>query len=119
MKTYQKEGISIPSVQKKNPASPIVRALSASKDLSKEQSDDHANEFIPAIGDEVEELAVVGNREEVHGDFEDDDLEDHDTEGGGCGGAKEFRVEGATHAGEDSGEEDVCDEGHNRDVHVW
>lgn len=85
--TYQKESVRIPRVQEEGPACPVVCPLAAGKDFAEEESDDDADEFVAAVSDEIEELRVVVDGEEVHGDLQDDDFEEDDSEGGGGGGA--------------------------------
>ena len=88
------------------------------KKLGCDQGDDDADELVAGVGDEVEELGLVGDGQDVGAELQRADLEDDDHEGGGGGEAEEFGVEGAAEAGEERGEQDVGDEGHDGDVHV-
>lgn len=116
--TYKKQRISTETVKEYQPPHPSASALASIENLCYHKRNNYPDEFIPAIRHQIQKLAFVADAENVCPALEAEYLDDYDREGGRCGEAHDFGVEGPAQAGEEGGEQDVGHEGHDGDVHV-
>lgn len=75
---YQEESISQEGVDKDGPTNPAPGASVWSEDSSSEQCHDDTHELVARVRDEVEQLRVIVDAENVHGDLQAENLEDDD-----------------------------------------
>lgn len=107
--TYQEESIGKESISKHKPANPAASSPSWGQDFRQYQRDNNPDEFVARVRDEIQKLRVIVDAEDIHGQFQAENLKHDHRNGRRCRRAKEFGMEVATEACQHRGEEDIRD----------
>lgn len=81
--------------------------------LAGQQGDDDADKLVARVGDQIEQLALVADRQEVAAELEREDLGHDDQEGRRGRHAEQLWVEGPAQAGQQCRQQNVGDQGHD------
>lgn len=111
--TYQEQRVGQESVQEDGPTDPATGALAAVEYLSDGNGHDDADKLITRVRNEIEELGLAGDAQEIASKLEGNDF--HQNNGEACSScySQQLWFEIALEAGDECGEEDIGDEGHD------
>ena len=119
MYAYQEERICKKGVQEYRPANPAASPSTPTQDFCHNKGGNDADEFVSRIGDQVQQLALVADTQDIHGNIQTHELQRHKPDCGREYGAEKLWSKRSSHPSKKCGEEDVGDERHDRDVHIW
>ena len=116
--THEEEGVSQVSVGKDRPANITTSTLAACHDSSQSNGEDDTDEFVARISDQIQPLRLIRDVQEVGTELEKQKFDDDNGKGIGSGHAEQLWSEGALQTGEQGGQENVGNKGHDWNVHV-
>lgn len=114
----EEEGVCAEAVEENDPGDECAAKAKPGSKVRQEQGHNDVDKLVAAVGNEVEELRRVVDGEQEGAGAYDEDLEQGDGNGQGCGIAQQLRVERAPQACQQCREQDVCHQSHGGDVHV-
>ena len=116
--TDQEERVGVETIQEYPPPPPAPRPGAPVDDLAYDHCHDNPHEFIPAIRDQIQQLALVADTKHIRPKLQSQNLHGHDRERSRGRQAHDLRMESAAQPREEGAEQDVGHEGHDGDVHV-
>lgn len=116
--TYQKESIGKESVKKHYPPNPATSPLPGSQDLRRHQCSDDPHEFVSRVRHEIQQLGLVVDTQNIHGQLQTQNLKQDHRNGRRGGRSKKLRMEITPEARQHRRKKDIRDQRHDRDVHV-
>jgi hypothetical protein len=118
MRTYQEECIGHESVTEHSPPYPASCSLTAIGDGSNCNRDNDTDEFVARVSHQVVDLALRVDVQEVSSQPKQDKLQDDYNAGVAESDTKQLRLKLSIESRDHRRKQDVCGEGHYRDVNV-
>ena len=117
--TYQEESVGHERIAKHSPSDPSSCAGAGIHNTADANCDNHTDELVARVCHEIIDLALGVDVKEVPAQPENYQFENNDDTGIGESDAEKLRLKFAVEASDEGRKEDVGDESHDGDVHVW